>query len=774
MSTPAKRWSAQRLRHWWDLHWRGSLAWFAVAAMMFVAGLELLPRPSGGTERNNVEYVVIVGVTGLRWDDVTPQNTPHLWSLAQQGSIASLSVRSASSLTCSTDGWYTLSAGARAAGGEEPVDGVCPPLAEEGIEPDPGGDGAHIPGQEAAVNRNRSRNKGAEVGALAESVRCTVAVGPGAAYATARPTGRVDTYTEDLPEDPAEAAELLSSCALSVVDLGSLPETPSRAAVAARMDTELAAIIAARPQNSLLMVAGIADTQAPPRLHAAIADGPGLDDGWLSSASTNRTGYIQLVDLAPTAVQALGRSQSQAFQGVPADVEKGRPDDLAAAIEDLADADHQAAAQHATVGRYLMILTVGLFILFIAATPVLHRMRRGHGPVGIRPPSPWTMRMLVGSAVAGALSLPAAILSDLVPWWRAWNPFLVFMVVSVAITLALTAGALLLPRRRTPLRLMTLVSSAGAIVVAVDVLTGGGLQLNGVAGYSALEGGRYSGLGSVGFGVFAAGLMTSAGCIAQNTARRWRPLVIAALGTIGILIVGSPQLGADPAGAIGLTAGVCLAAVISTGGWLTFARLAWATLAGVGVMLAFAAIDLTRDELDRGPLGRFVAGVGSGTSNGTLRDIAESDVVAVATSWLTVLVLGAAGFVGLVLLRPSGGLKRAFGLYPAVRGGFVGATVAAVLGGLLDGSGLYAAGAAAAITVPLAVIVALRVLARAQVRGEKRRRRIVTVTGVSSRPGATSVPATAAARTPQAAESTEDPAPEVDGGKAGKAAPVPE
>lgn len=729
MSTPAKRWSTQRLRRWWDLHWRGTLAWFAVAAMMFVAGLELLPRPSSSNEPDTVEYVVIVGVTGLRWDDVTPENTPHLWNLAQQGSIASLSVRSARSLTCSMDGWYSLSAGARAAGDDEPVEGICPPLTGEGVEPDPGGNGAHIATQETAVNRNRSQNKGAEVGALAEAVRCTVAVGPGAAYATARPTGRVDTYTPTLPAKADSAAKLLASCALSIVDLGDLPETTARAAEAARMDSELARVLAARPQNSLLMVAGIADTEAPPRLHAAIADAPGMTGGWLSSASTNRPGYIQLVDLAPTAVQALGRPQSRAFQGVPANVEEGRPDDLAEAIDDLADSDHQAKAQHSTVGSYLMILTIGLFLLFAAATPVLHRMRRGHGPVGIRRPSDWVMRLLVGSAVAAALSLPAAILSDLVPWWRAWNPFLVFMVVSVTITLALTAGALLMPRRRTPLRLMTIVSSVGAIVVAIDVLTGGGLQLNGVAGYSALEGGRYSGLGSVGFGVFAAGLMMSAGCLAQNVERRWRPLVIAALGTIGILIVGSPHLGADPAGAIGLTAGVCLAAVISTGGWLTFARLAWATLAGFGVMLAFAAIDLTRPEADWGPLGRFVAGVSSGTSSGTLRSIAESDVVALATSWLTVLVIGATGFVGLVLLRPSGGLKRAFGLYPAVRGGFVGTAVAAVLGGLLDGSGLYAAGAAAAITVPLAVIVALRVMARAQVRGEKRRRRIVTVAG---------------------------------------------
>ncbi|GLZ79315.1 hypothetical protein Afil01_41220 [Actinorhabdospora filicis] len=724
---------ADRLRAWIEVHWRGVLAWFAVAAMMLVAGLELLPRHTGGAESRTVQHVVVVGVAGLRWEDVSPQSTPHLWELAQKGAIASLSVRSAESPTCPLDGWYTLSAGARAAGDDEVTNGVCGPLPDERIEPDRDGDGARVAGQEAAVNRNRARVKGAELGALAESVRCSVAVGPGGAFATARPTGQVDVYTPGLPRDPQKAAELLASCALAVVDLGTLPDTPDRATVAAEVDQRLSAVLAARPADSLLMIAGVSDTQSPPRLHAAIADGPGLDGGWLTSASTGRPGYLQLVDLAPTAVEALGRSQSRAFQGEPASVEPGRPESLARAIEEMADADQQAAAQHGTVGTFLFVLTLGLFALYAAATPVLHRMRRGHGPVGVRPPSHWTMRALVGSAVALAMSVPAAILADLVPWWRAPGHVWVFLGVTLVITLALTAGALLMPRRRTPLRLMTIVSSVGVIIVAVDVLTGGALQLNGVAGYSALEGGRYSGMGSIGYGVFAAGLMMTAGCVAQNAARKWRPVVITALGSIGILIVGSPHLGADPAGAIALTAGVCLAAVISTGGWLTFARLAWATLLGVGVMLAFAAIDLTRDPGDRGPLGRFVAGIASGASSGTLRDIAEADVIAVASSWTTILVLGSAAFVGLVLLRPSGGLKRAFGLYPAARGGFVGASVAAALGGLLDGSGLYAAGAAAAITVPLAVIVALRVLARAQVRGEKSRRKVITVEGVSSR-----------------------------------------
>src|SRR5690606_33680232 len=106
---------------------------------------------------------------------------------------------------------------------------------------------------------------GAVPGALAESVRCTVAIGPGAAVAAARPFGRVDRYEPDLPADPAE---LLASCVLSIVDLGVIEgaDADTRAAAARQADETLARVLAARPQRSLVLVAGVADTEQSSRL----------------------------------------------------------------------------------------------------------------------------------------------------------------------------------------------------------------------------------------------------------------------------------------------------------------------------------------------------------------------------------------------------------------------------------------------------------------------------------------------------------------------------
>src|SRR5205814_671315 len=177
-------------------------------------------------------------------------------------------------------------------------------------------------------------------------------------------------------------------------------------------------------------------------------------------------------------------------------------------------------------------------------------------------------------------------------------------------------------------------------------------QLNGVAGYSALAGGRYAGLGTVGLGVFVAGILLAAGCLALQVRRPWRPVVMAVVGGVGVVLVGSPYLGADAGGAVALTAGVCVAAAMSTGGWLTFARLAWAVLAGLAVTTGFALLDLHRPVEQRGSIGRFLAQVNDGTGSVVIHRTGAANVVTLATSPLTLLALGSAVFAGFVLLRP--------------------------------------------------------------------------------------------------------------------------
>ncbi|MFC5946347.1 hypothetical protein ACFPZ4_33555, partial [Micromonospora harpali] len=302
------------------------------------------------------------------------------------------------------------------------------------------------------------------------------------------------------------------------------------------------------------------------------------------------------------------------------------------------------------------------------------------------------------------------LLADVVPWWRGGHAGWWFAATTVLLLVGAAAAVRFAPGHDATLGPLGAVAGLATLVVAADVLTGARLQLNGVTGYSALEGGRFSGLGTVGLGVFAAGSLLCAGWLAQRVHRRWRPMVVVAVGGAAVVVVGSPYLGADSIGAIALTAGVSVAAAISTGGWLTVSRLVWAGMAGLAVMIGFAVVDLRRPATERGSLGRFLAALGDGTGGLTVHRSSTANFETLVNSPLTVLALAGALLVWFALLQPWGGLMRLFGIYPAMRAAMAGTGVIAGLGGLLGGPALDVAGAAGALVVPMAALAALRVL----------------------------------------------------------------
>lgn len=670
-----------------------------------VAGL--VARPPALSSEKTADFVIVAGAAGLRWDDLDPQRTPTLWQEATKGSIGWLSVKSAHRATCPADGWLTLGAGNYAVWDTGEVSGDCAQAAPT-IE-DPDGIGANLP-QLSEIARLNSEQQayGAVPGAMAESVRCTVAVGSGAAIAAARPYGRVDKYEPTLPADPSQ---LFASCALSLVDLGTVTGAGrQRQAQVARADALLARVLAARPESSLMVVAGVADTDTTSRLHVAMIEGPGWEGGWLTSAGTGRDGYVQLVDLAPTILTAIGRPLPvDRFSGRTVTTVDGRPASPADSVTGDHDANVRAGAQLGIAGKFFIGLAFAQLALFLLIVPLMVRARRHAGPTGPASPPRLLLRVVEVLLIAAGLTMPAALLADAIPWWRAERPGIAF----VLLTLALTAMGTLLVRLapRFPRRLWPLgaVAVAALTIIAFDLLTGAQLQLNGIAGYSAIEGSRYTGIGSMGLGVFVAGSMLTAGVIAQRLPRSWRPLIFVLLGGLTVTMVGSAYLGADPIGAIAITAGVCAAAAISTGGWLTLPRFAWAALAGLGVTAGFAILDARRPELERGTVGRFLSALGDGSAGPSLQRAASASAQAL-DSPLTVIALIGALMLAFSQFSAWGGLNRVFGLYPALRGALAGTTVAALAAGLMQGTAFAVAGAASAMVVPLLVLTTMRVL----------------------------------------------------------------
>jgi len=685
---------------------------YLLVALIAVAGLAgLAIRPAGDTNPGSADYVIVAGAAGLRWDDLDPQRTPTLWREATRGSIGWLSVRSAMRVTCPSDGWLTVGAGNYAAWPRHTTGSRCEPAAPALTQPDD--IGANLTDQRSVVQDNQDRLPyGTVPGALAESVRCTYAFGPSAAIAAARPFGRVDKYQPTLPANPQK---LLTDCNLSIVDLGTVAGTGAqRQQQAEAVDAVLARVVAARPQRSLLMVAGVSDTERSSRLHVAIAEGDGWNGGWLTSAGTGRDGYLQLIDLAPTVLTALGKTAPEKlFAGRTATMVEGRPGDPAEAMLGGHNADQRANAQTAVAEIFFTVLAGLQILLFLLAVPVMVRARRHAGPRGPALPSARLVSVLELALIAAALAIPAALLADATPWWRYDHPAWVFGTVTGLFIAVGTALVRFVPRYPRTLWPMGAVAGIGAVVVGVDLLTGSRLQLNGVAGYSAVFGGRYSGVGGVGLGVFVTGLLVLAGSLAQWIAKKWRPVVVVLLGGIGVVMVGSPYLGADPVGAIAVTAGVCVAAAITTGGWLTFPRFAWSGLAGLAVTISFATVDLRRPAADQGIVGRLLTELADGTAGPAVQRAATANGQALLDSPLTILAVAGVLMLAFCQFSPWGGLNRLFGLHPALRAAGAGVTAATLIAGVLNGSALTVAGAAAAAAVPTAVLTTLRVLLHA-------------------------------------------------------------
>ena len=61
------------------------MIWSALLACLFA--VLALDAPAQAAETPKAQHVVVVGLSGLRWSDVSATKTPELWRLAGQGSV---------------------------------------------------------------------------------------------------------------------------------------------------------------------------------------------------------------------------------------------------------------------------------------------------------------------------------------------------------------------------------------------------------------------------------------------------------------------------------------------------------------------------------------------------------------------------------------------------------------------------------------------------------------------------------------------------------------
>ena len=662
--------------------------------------------------------MVVVGLSGLRWSDVSPAATPTLWRLAGQGSVGSLVDYAVLPLTCPADGWLTLNAGARAQSGHtNAACGAFPAV-------QPAGTGAVVPAMGSLMARNTQYNP--DWGLLARSSPgCATAVGPGAALALADPAGRVPSY---LPSPSDLSAGVLARCPLTVVDLGTIGSAERSSALAAA-DAELARITAELPAGSTLLVTAPGSVTKPPHLQLTLVSGPGYRAGLLDAASTRQPGLVVLTDLTPTVLGWLGRPIPADAAG--AQLTRADRGSLTSTVRSLTGRDTAEQVWRDTHGEFFwayaladaaVLAAIGLTAWGAAEDQRRRRARR------------WR--------VAGvfAASVPAGtFLANLAPWPTSAHPAAWLYAVSVALAAVIALAALAGPWRRDWLGPLGAVCLFTLAVLGIDVMTGSRLQLETPFGLSALEAGRFYGIGNEALGIYGLSGLVGAAWLALLARRRYpssrRPavLAVAVVAVFAVFASGWPGFGGKVGGTIAMVPCFLLLGLAVAGVRLNWRRVLLVAVSGLALFALFALINYFVPVTGKSDIGSFAGSSLHGHSGALLLRKINSNIGSLSVNAFSPLSPLAVLLSGLMLWRPAWfGLKTAplaYAAEPLVRPLMGVLWLMPVLGWLADDSGVIVPAAVLPFALPLGI--AILAAAAYQDRQARYRETTVPVTGSS-------------------------------------------
>ncbi len=663
-------------------------------------------------------HVILAGIGGLRWSDVSATATPALWRLASTGSVGSLVVGGIHPLTCPADGWLTLNSGARAATPHPPA-GLCPAipavtahLARPAGQPGP----ALVASMPSLVRDNvpyhyspqwglLAATPGGHPGTTAAPGRCATAAGPGAALALASPAGRVASY---LPSPSALTPAILARCPLTVADLGNLPAAPgpagtlARAAALRSADRQLARITAGLPRGSALVVFAPGDGSQP-HLRAILVSGTHFAGGLLTSASTHQQGMVLLTDLTPTVLTWLGAPVPSAVDGAPL-ATAARPG-LPATLRILAGQDAAAQVYRQTVTPFYQLVGFGYPVLFAFIWVI--PWARG----GMRHPR---RRAVARAAGVWAASVPAGtFLASLVPWWTMPHPALVQYGLAAAWAAVIAAAALSGPWRRDPLGPPGVVAAVTVAVLGLDLMTGSRLAQETPFGLSVLEAGRFYGLGNNALVIYgASGILCAAwlGTIALRWGSRRRALlVMTGVALFTVLAAGWPGFGAKVGGTVAMVPGFLVLLAAAARVRITSRRALLIAVSGAALVVLFALVNYLVPVTGHSDIGGFVGKALHGGAGAVLQRKISSNLGSLTANPFLPVIPVVVIALGLMAAWPArlrcAALARAYERIPLLRAALAAIWLMAVLGWLAEDSGVTVPAAGLPLVLPLMVVI---------------------------------------------------------------------
>ena len=417
-------------------------------------------------------------------------------------------------------------------------------------------------------------------------------------------------------------------------------------------------------------------------LTVAALRAPGLPAGYLKSASTQRSGFLTLVDVGPTVLDRLDVERPAAMEGRPAEPAVSTAS-LDRRVDRLVSLNDGSRFRERLLFPTTLLVVVALALVCAAAVVAL-----------VRDSSPRARRWVCIAALADLAVLPLSYVARGFPLEDLGVGFYWALVLIGAAVIALAATALA-DRLGRPRVALALVLGLVLGVLAADVVTGSRLSLNAAFGYSPTGNSRLYGVSNYSFGQIAAAACLLAGLLAATRpARRGHAAAVALLVAV-LLVIGLPLWGADVGGILAFTPTILLFGALIWGRRVSLRSVVLAGIVTMAAVTAIGFVDLARPAEERGHLGRLFERIGDEGLQ-PLTSVIERKLLAnlqVTTSsfWVAAIPIAVAFLVFLVRY-PTRPLTELKWRVPTLRAGLLAACTAAVLGSLVNDSGAIVGG----------------------------------------------------------------------------------
>ena len=287
--------------------------------------------------------------------------------------------------------------------------------------------------------------------------------------------------------------------------------------------------------------------------------------------------------------------------------------------------------------------------------------------------------------------------------------------VSVALALVIAGAALLGFRNRGPLTPLGAICLFTVAVLGIDVMTGSRLQLETPFGLSALEAGRFYGIGNEALGIYGLSGLFGAAWLALVLLRRYpstrRPavLAVAAVAVFTVFASGWPGFGGKVGGTIAMVPCFLLLAIAVAGVRLNWRRVLLVAVSGLALFAVFALISYLVPATGHSDIGVFAGNTLHGRSGGLLLRKINSNLGSLTVNAFSPLSPIVVIVTGLLLWRPAWfrltTLPAAYAAEPLLRPVLGVLWLMPVLGWLANDSGVIVPAAALPFALPLGIAI---------------------------------------------------------------------